>query len=375
MITLITGTPGSGKTLFAVTKILEYVEQNKKLLQDGKEPRMIYADIDGLNIEGVEPAPKDWRDTPDGSVIFYDEIQQRDEYKKSRYDNEICDALQVHRHTGHDIYGITQFPVLLHPNFRAVVGMHHHLHRGWGLSAATVYNWAYCVDAPNAPSNKKLAEHTFRFNYDKGVYKYYKSATVHTHKARVPKRIFALFFIVAILGYFAYSLLSSKNNYLYKLYGSQETKTNSDSNSKPENKTIDLVSTPTQQPNSDIQPQQEINHEQNLQNRRIYLYEQDLHKDYEIRRADPALQVRGVMKMGNKCIAYNAYNDVMNLSKADCESYVGTGRVFSPNNHSQQLPSQPTYTANETVLPDPLPPTAPTEPPAPTPTNMHVINN
>lgn len=112
-------------------------------------------------------------------------------YTKSRYDNEICDALQIHRHTGHDIFGITQFPVLLHPNFRAVVGMHHHLHRGWGLSSATIFNWAYCVDSPNAPSNKKLAEHTERFNYDKSIYKYYKSATIHTHKKPHPQKTYS----------------------------------------------------------------------------------------------------------------------------------------------------------------------------------------
>lgn len=207
MITLITGTPSSGKTLFAVTKILQYVKQNQKLLEQGKEPRMIYANIDGLNIDGVEPAPVDWRDTPDGSVIFYDEIQQLEPYKKSRYDNEICDALQIHRHTGHDIFGITQFPVLLHPNFRAVVGMHHHLHRGWGLSSATIFNWAYCVDSPNAPSNKKLAEHTERFNYNKSVYKYYKSATIHTHKKRIPKNLFFIIFGVILFGYFAVKML------------------------------------------------------------------------------------------------------------------------------------------------------------------------
>lgn len=245
MITLITGTLGSGKTLYAVTKILEYVEQNKKLLLEGKEPRIIYSDIDGLNIDGVEPAPEDWRDTPDGSVIFYDEIQQREFFKKSRFDNDVCDALQIHRHTGHDIFGITQFPVLLHPNFRAVVGMHYHLHRGWGLSSATVFSWAYCVDAPNAPSNKKLAEHTFRFNYDKSVYKYYKSATVHTHKRRIPKNIFLILIVVLAVGYYAINALFFKDNFFRNLYA---PKLNS---AQPATKggTISLdVSNPNRQP-------------------------------------------------------------------------------------------------------------------------------
>lgn len=326
MITLITGTPGSGKTLYAVTKILEYVEQNKKLLEDGKEPRMIYSDIDGLNIPGVEPAPKDWRDTPDGSIIFYDEIQQREEFKKSRYDNEICDALQVHRHTGHDIYGITQFPVLLHPNFRAVVGMHQHLHRGWGLSSATVFNWAYCVDAPNAPSNKKLAEHTFRFNYPKDVYKYYKSATVHTHKARVPKRIFLGLLVLFVMGYFAYKLLFVEDNFFKNIYGYDNKP--KDTKQQQSSVSFDISKQDNMPQSQNVEQPQNAQTEQALNQRRIYLYQNELPKDYEIRRNDPNLQVRGVAMMGNKCTAYNALGDMMTLSQDDCKSYVGTGRVY-----------------------------------------------
>lgn len=216
MLYLITGTPGSGKTLYAVSLIVKYLKENEQLLKDGKEPRRIYADIDGLNIEGVDPPPEDWRETPDGSVIFYDEIQQRPSYKKEKNDNDIVNALQIHRHTGHDIYGITQFPVLLHQNFKAVVGLHYHLHRGWGLPSATVYQWAYCVDAPNAPSNKKLAEHSFRFNYPKELFDYYKSATQHTHTARIPKKFILLVIAVICLAYISFSLLFADNNFFTK---------------------------------------------------------------------------------------------------------------------------------------------------------------
>lgn len=329
MITLITGTPGSGKTLYAVTKILQYVKENEKLLREGKEPRMIYANIDGLNIPGVEPAPHDWRDTPDGSVIFYDEIQQLEPYKKSRYDNEICDGLQVHRHTGHDIFGITQFPVLLHPNFRAVVGLHVHLHRGWGLSSATIFTWAYCVDSPNAPSNKKLAEHTERFQYDKSVYKYYKSATIHTHKGRIPKKFFLVILVVLLFGYFAVKMLFFKQNFFSKVYG-YDTKDDSQQVAPETNSNSTLsVSVQSQSDNNtntnDNQPQ---NIQTKLENRYIYLYEKDLPEDYIIRRQEPMLQVRGVVQKGNKCTAYNAYGDVMTLSIQECKEYVNTGRVY-----------------------------------------------
>ena len=335
MITLITGTPGSGKTLFAVTKILQYVKQNQKLLEQGKEPRMIYANIDGLNIDGVEPAPIDWRDTPDGSVIFYDEIQQLEPYKKSRYDNEICDALQIHRHTGHDIFGITPFPVLLHPNFRAVVGMHQHLHRGWGLSSATIFNWAYCVDSPNAPSNKKLAEHTERFSYDKSVYKYYKSATIHTHKKRIPKNLFFIIFGVILFGYFAVKMLFFNDNFFSKIYGVEQNSTKKTQQDYAINSTFSLSTDNQNSSQSESITQNNHEHHQDeLHNRRLFLYQRDLPEDYIIRRQDPMLQVRGVMKMGNDCIAYNSYGDRMTLPINECLDYINNGKVYRSNTNS-----------------------------------------
>lgn len=62
--------------------------------------------------------------------------------------------------------------------------------------------------------------------------------------------------------------------------------------------------------------------------RRLYLYSTDLSKDYEIRRADPMLQVKGVIESKGKCTAYNAYGDTMTLTQKQCKEYVGTGRVY-----------------------------------------------
>ena len=115
---LITGTPGSGKSLFAVAKILE--------LQKQFPERQIFADIEGLQIDGVERSPEDWRETPDNSIIFYDEAQQHERFRSGTSANrdEIVQKLQVHRHTGHDIYFITQSPRFLNSFVTDLIGEH-----------------------------------------------------------------------------------------------------------------------------------------------------------------------------------------------------------------------------------------------------------
>lgn len=151
--------------------------------------RQIYSDINGLRVEGILESPDDWRTCPDGSVIFYDEVQNRPIYKNTKAKNEIIEELTVHRHRGFDIWFITQFPILIHTEVRAVVGQHYHLFRPWGLPQAYVHVWSYSVVDPNSFSKKRAAERTFRFSYSKDIYKLYTSSTMHTHKIHLPKKL------------------------------------------------------------------------------------------------------------------------------------------------------------------------------------------
>lgn len=106
MITLITATPGSGKTLYAIKLIFDYLNQG----------RPVYTNILGLKIDGVRlfnistPKLHDWRDLPNGSVIVYDEAHEHPAFasddlitdknilKTVRQD--IGDSLALHRHFG-----------------------------------------------------------------------------------------------------------------------------------------------------------------------------------------------------------------------------------------------------------------------------------
>ena len=170
--------------------------------------RQIYSDINGLRIDDVLESPDDWRTCPDGSIIFYDEVQNRAIYKNTKQKNEVVEALTVHRHRGFDIYFITQFPVLIHTEVRAVVGQHYHLFRPWGLPQAYVHVWSYAVVDPNSFSKKRAAERTFRFSYDKKVYKLYTSSTMHTHKITLPKKLIVYGLGLAFGGYLIYDGIS-----------------------------------------------------------------------------------------------------------------------------------------------------------------------
>ena len=97
MIYLIVGQPRSAKSQYAVKISFDINDQNNRIqkkLDEGKELkddelmplpdgtlvpaiRKIYSDIDehALRNEFVNEAPDDWRQVPDGSSIFYDEVQ------------------------------------------------------------------------------------------------------------------------------------------------------------------------------------------------------------------------------------------------------------------------------------------------------------
>lgn len=201
MITLITGVPGAGKTLRAVSEIQEHL----------KAGRTVYSDIAGHVAPGILPAPDDWRDTPEGSVVVYDEAQKKypSTGKPGVSEDERIRALETHRHTGHDIYFITQEPALVHHHIRKLVGRHIHVHRAAGLRRATLYTWDFAVAAPNDRNEQKRSDME-NWSYPKDLFRYYKSATVHTHKFQIPKKIgLILCVLVAVASFVGWRLYSN----------------------------------------------------------------------------------------------------------------------------------------------------------------------
>ena len=181
MITLITGTPGSGKTLYAVTNMLKEIQ--------AKPERPVYTDIIGLSIDGIEPPPEDWRDTPKGSLIIYDECQFREAYQrargKTRYDYIL--QLTTHRHDGYDIWLITQSAKFIHLDVLEVVGRHLHLDRPYGAALANVYEWESAEKNPKSRTAKESVRSKTLFKYNKHIFKYYSSVDVDDKTANHKK--------------------------------------------------------------------------------------------------------------------------------------------------------------------------------------------
>lgn len=204
MIILVTGTPGSGKTLFVVSKILELKKQFPE--------RKIYSDIEGLQIEGVDQSPEDWRTTPNNSIVIYDEAQQHTRFRSGTQSNndDIVQALQVHRHTGHDIWFITQSPRFLNTFVKDLVGEHYHLHRPYGAALASVYYWRSVRANPQSLSSRELAENEFLFKYPKELFNYYQSATQHNVKLKIPKKLFIIVGAMLAIGGLVYKMVFSE---------------------------------------------------------------------------------------------------------------------------------------------------------------------
>jgi zona occludens toxin len=310
MIILITGTPGSGKSLYAVSRIVKWL----------KEGRTVYSDIDGLCVENVETSPNDWRTTPHGSVVIYDEAQQNDIFKKTKgvlSENQIIKDFEIHRHTGHDIVFITQSPKFLHSHILELVGEHYHLHRPYGASVANIYMWRMAQLNANTKTAKSMVETTKLFNYDKNLFKYYKSATQHTHKLRLPSKLVFLIALVLIAPFLIYWYGSKSHILSAKPISQTATQKSNDSTKSPNS--IDKPDTPQPKILTDGITQAQIT-KQDL------MYSHNL----QVINYNPLLRVAGVIVSGNSCKAFNSYGEQLNLPYNDCytaSQYMTSGRT------------------------------------------------
>lgn len=224
MLYLLTGTPGSGKTLRAVELIEQFLKQG----------RAVYTNIDSLNLvvkgaDGVvrraltfEECPQDanhsyngeplihpderpsgrfdWRRAPQGSVIVYDEAQQwfPATGRPGRSADTQIQAMEIHRHLGFDLILVTQHPMLISSHVRRLVNRHEHLYRVYGMERSDIYWRDRCWD-PDSPSERKSANRE-HWTFPQRLFSAYRSASMHVKHKRIPRMVKVYLAVLVVIG-------------------------------------------------------------------------------------------------------------------------------------------------------------------------------
>jgi zona occludens toxin len=221
MITLITGTPGAGKTAWTVQELTRLPAQRKiyvhgiPQLKIAHEPIYCTSNLcehcqsltqvhfndagEGEYIELLEkpgepvPLVEQWPEwATDGSLIVVDEVQRIwRPSASSKLPDEIA-ALETHRHHGLDFWLISQGPHLFHSNVRLLIGKHIHLVSKW--NGRSEYEWPECRQ--NVTSRGDAVVRPYQL--PKKIFHLYKSSSLHVKQThRKPLAFYG--FIVSVL--------------------------------------------------------------------------------------------------------------------------------------------------------------------------------
>jgi len=249
MFTLLTGLPGSSKSLQTI-KLVE----KERVREDGTKRDVYYWGIPDLSLDwkplhASDITPEEarkffdlgvkgllaargavdahgWHAVPADSIVVIDECQfvwpiltQKERAKPPAH----YGPLAVHRHSGFDLYAMTQHPSLLAIEARRQVQRHWHLERPFGLDYANALQWEKCM-SPDDRANRNQAN-VVRLSLDKSIFGLYRSAEVHTVKKRMPWRKLAVAFgaLAAVVGLFvfAFSFLTRSKQEAEQLAGAQ----------------------------------------------------------------------------------------------------------------------------------------------------------
>jgi len=226
MITLITGLPRNGKSLYSIDTIQKYsLAENRPVF---------YHNIDGLTLPWTKiDDPEKWFELPIGSIIVFDEAQIVFRPSSSTATiPKFISELEVHGHYGHDIFILTQHPMFVHSHIRRLANRHYHVVRFLGFDKATIHEFQKTRDNCDKNTSGSIEHH---YLYNKSLYGAYKSADLHTIKKRIPFRLILLlilpFVLIGIIyaGYTSLISISEKNEQ------TPETVTDQSTSSQPSN--------------------------------------------------------------------------------------------------------------------------------------------
>lgn len=218
MITLITGTPGSGKTAHAVDLIQSEYSDRPVFVMGIRDLQLDHSVVPPVDKwTEFKTSPEDpeheqaWFTFPPNSVVLIDEAQTvfRPRAVGSKVPPEV-QAFETHRHLGIDFVLITQHPNLVDSNIRRLVGRHRHI-RTTALGRH-MFEWQETGD-PDSTSSRALSAKT-RYRLPKHVFGKYRSAEIHTKtRTRMPMYVYLFFggvVVAMLLAYRGWATISQK---------------------------------------------------------------------------------------------------------------------------------------------------------------------
>lgn len=210
MLYLITGANGAGKTLNTLKWVRErQLKENRPVCHNGR-----FEPVEGGELSSWKKIDmKEWQSEPDGTIFLVDECHNDFPLRPpSGTPPDYVRMLAEHRRRGFDFYLVTQHPQNIDSFVRRLVGppgWHRHLKRSFGVDMVSVLEWSAVNPNCEKDGSGKNASVSMQA-YPKEVYGWYKSASLHTGKKRIPAKVWVLVacvIAIPVLGWFALSKL------------------------------------------------------------------------------------------------------------------------------------------------------------------------
>lgn len=202
MFLIVTGLPGSSKTSHVISKYKDVKDRpvyyrGINLTEEGKA-QLCWTEL-------TDSEATNWhKHIPDGALVIIDEAQEL--YPVRHASKPVppgLAALETHRHHGWDVVFISQAPSLLDIHARTICNEHYHYERPFQMPYANQYHSGVGFVSPSNRSELTRCAVT-RKKLPKEVWVLYKSAEVHTHKARPPLKVILMIVIPLIVAPLAF---------------------------------------------------------------------------------------------------------------------------------------------------------------------------
>jgi len=209
MLKLRTGVPGHGKTLRTIQEVQEFRTNQKDQHGNPLPDRPVYYHgIKDLTLDWIYfDDPEKWYELPENCIIVIDEAQGPFPVRTKDKVPEKCSRFETHRHSGWDVFLVTQSPNFLDVHIRRLVGDHVHIERKFGMEKATLYASEKTFDPDNFFSRESTNKKPW--SYPRELFGVYKSATQHTVKRKLPKWLLLIPVIILVLSGSIYAFTSA----------------------------------------------------------------------------------------------------------------------------------------------------------------------